>query len=192
MSVATFPRWLSVWWSCPLHCPPAQYQKMHTTTAKIIPTHLWTILHSSSMLCPATVFHWPSTWCEHQTQSRSAGSEEALSATSVALGDVKESRVGLSQNNCHPCVNSFLFETKTNAPTDTCIMISWRWPTFHYYIKVVNILSSRVFGCTRVFSPIPLVYSRYGQQLSKVVKFCPWRQLVCHFLPCYLRSGTTK
>ena len=64
------------------------------------------------------VFRWPSTWCEHQTRSQSAGSEEALSATLAALGDIKESCVGLSQNSCHPCVNSFSFEAKTHGLTN--------------------------------------------------------------------------
>lgn len=72
-----------------------------------------------------------------------------------------------------------------------CIISSWCWPTFHNYIKVVDGLSSRVFGCAHVFAPVPLFHSRYGQQLSKVVEFCLWRQLVSHFHPSYLWGGTT-
>lgn len=97
----------------------------------------------------------------------------------------------LSQNNCHPCVNHCLFKTKTNSPTNTRTISSCCWPTFHYYIKVVNSLSSRVFGRTHVFPPILLFHSRQCQPLSKVVKFCPWRQFVSHFHPLNLWCGTT-
>lgn len=64
-------------------------------------------------------------------------------------------------------------------------------PTFHYYIKVVDNLSSRVLAFTHVFPAIRLIYRRYEQQLSKVVQLCPKRQLVSHFHPFYCWSGTT-
>lgn len=164
---------------------------MHETTARIIPTHLAKILHSSSTLCLAVVFHRPSTWCEHRSRSQWAGFEEALSATLAALGDVKESCVGLSQNNCHACVNSLPSGAKTNAPTNTYIISPRCWHTFHYYIKVVVNFSSRVFSYTLVFPLITLFYSRDGQELSKAKKFCPCRQLVSQFHPFHCRSGAT-
>lgn len=87
-------------------------------------------------------------------------------------------------------VSIALFEPKTNAPTNTCAIGAWCWPTFHYYIKVVHCLSSRVLGCAHVFPTVPLFHSRYGQQLSMAVNFIPWSHLVAHFHPFNHRSGT--
>lgn len=49
---------------------------------------------------------------------------------------------------------------KTTHRTDEATIIPHCWLTFHYHIKVVNILSSRVCSCTHVFPPIPLVHCR--------------------------------
>lgn len=67
------------------------------------------------MLCLAVVFHSLSTWREHQTQSQRAGSEEALSATSAALGDIKESYVDLDKTTALPVSAAFPSEAQTNA-----------------------------------------------------------------------------
>lgn len=163
--------------------PHARWQKMHKSKTRISVTHLLTLFRSSSKWCSVVVSHWPSTWCEHQNQPRPAGSEEALVATLVDLGDVKKGHVGLSQNNRHP---------RVSKQKQRQIRTKRMWPTFHNHIKIVHNLSSWAFGCALVFPLVPLFYCRYDQQLSKLVICCPCRQLLSHFHPFHRRSGTTK
>lgn len=72
-------------------------------------------------------------------------------------------RAESNKNNlyCHSvkCLETKKTKKQTRR-TDKATIIPHCWLTFHYHIKVVNILSSGVCSCTHVFPPIPLVHCR--------------------------------
>lgn len=106
------------------------------------------------MLCLVAVFHWPNTWCEHRTRSRSAGPEEAPSATLAALWD-KESEK----------------QWKTMAPAQRCT-IQTHLPRSRRSSELLLRLRFGLYTCTSLHHSPPC---RTGAKASQSCQILSWR-----------------